>query len=183
MSCDEKHDGHDIEFYQKMRFNKEQTKENVTYLRNNIDKLNEVINNYVEKLNQVKIILENYYNIINNIYKSINTKSRCYNKLCNIKFINNNDFNNEIQKIINEENINNKIIKLLKISEEVSKKNKIDNEENPGRKIKKIESRINYNSMKELLDELIENDWIKSQKVFDTMMKVDRADFLTYKSL
>ena len=31
--------------------------------------------------------------------------------------------------------------------------------------------------MKELLDELIENDWIKSQKVFDTMMKVDRADF------
>ena len=34
-----------------------------------------------------------------------------------------------------------------------------------------------HNSMKDLCAELIEKNWICTQKVYDTMMKVDRADF------
>ena len=37
--------------------------------------------------------------------------------------------------------------------------------------------RPNHNTMKELCTELVNKEWIKSQKVFDVMMEVDRADF------
>ena len=43
MSCDEKHDEHDIEFYQKMRVKKEHLKEYIIELRKNIDQLNILI--------------------------------------------------------------------------------------------------------------------------------------------
>ena len=38
-------------------------------------------------------------------------------------------------------------------------------------------NRIVHSSMKELCQELIQENWIQSQEVLDAMMKVDRADF------
>ena len=34
-----------------------------------------------------------------------------------------------------------------------------------------------HNTMNELCQELIKEKWITSQKVYDSMMEVDRADF------
>ena len=55
ISCDEKHDDHEIEFYQKMRFKKEQIKDNIIDLKTNIDQLNQIINDFIEKLNNIDL--------------------------------------------------------------------------------------------------------------------------------
>ena len=193
MSCDEQHEGHEIEFYQRMKHNKEQIKENAINLKNNIDKLNQVINGYIENLNKVKNFFANYYDIIDNIFKTINSKYRNYNKLYNINFIINNALNKDIQNIMNEPNINNKLLKLLKIYEESEKKlievnkdnninrdkdqNKINEKEFPEKHENRRRGPIIHNSMKELLDELLRDNWVTSQKVYISMMAVDRADF------
>ena len=185
ISCDEKHDDHEIEFYQKMRYKKDQMKDNVSGLKEHIEQFNKIINDCIEKLNKVKNMMGKFYEIIGIIYNTINSKYRNYNKLFNINLINNNEIKNDIQKIINETDINNRIIKILKIYNKTNIKESklnINNDDNH----KLVEKRENFekrdipiihNSMEELCKELVENQWITTQKVYDIMMKIDRIDF------
>ena len=187
ISCDEKHDDHEIEFYQKMRYKKEQIKDNILDLKKNIEKLSQIINDFIEKLNKVKNMMEKFYEINDIIYKTTNSKFRNYYKLFNINFINNNDIKNDIQNIINESDINNKITKILKIYNKVNKsikQSKFDNNNDDEQKLvkkrensKEINKHIIHNSMEELCKEIIEERFIQTQKVYDVMMEIDRADF------
>ena len=165
-----------------MRFKKDQIEDKIKDLKMNIEQLNQIINDFIEKLNKVKNMMEKFYEINDIIYKTTNSKFRNYYKLYNINFINNNDINNDIQNIINESDINNKITKIFNIYSKAIKKSKLDNNSDDEQKLVKIiknykELHFIYNSMKELCNRLVEEQSIISQKVYDVMMKVDRADF------
>jgi ubiquitin-protein ligase len=56
--------------------------------------------------------IDNYYNIINNIYGSFELKKRNYEILNNINEINNNDLYKDLEEIINENKIQNKFYKI-----------------------------------------------------------------------
>ena len=170
MSCDEKHDEHEIKFYQKMRYNKEQLNEIVINTRKNIDKLNKLINEFKEKLEKIKKNMENFYEIIDVIQKTADSKYRNYNKLFNINFIINNNINKDIQNIINENNNNKIITKLLNFFDRRDIKNQINfnkigeqeihHSKNKSlvdsiqeeHKREKMDYRPNHHSMKELCD-------------------------------
>ena len=184
ISCDEKHDDHEIEFYQKMRFKKEQIKDNIIDLKMNIDQLNQIINDFIEKLNKVKNMMEMLYEINDIIYKTTNSKFRNYNKLININFINNNDIKKDIQNIINESDINNKITKIIKIYKKVINPSELDSNISDEPKLvkkrensKEINKYIIHNSMKELCTELVEKKMILTEKIYNIMMEIDRSDF------
>ena len=118
-------------------------------------------------------------------------KYRNYNKLFNINFVINNNFNKVIQNIIDEKDSINKISKILKLSDITKiKKNdsinlkNIDNHQKKNNDIipNKIKDKNNSQSkenksMKDLCDELIKNKEVTSKKVISVMLQVDRADF------
>ena len=189
MSCDEEHENHEIDFYQKIKCNKEQLKHGIINIKNNIEQINNLINEFIQKFNKVKKILEKYYEIIDIIYKTSDSKYRNYNKLFNINSVINNSFNKDIQNIINEKDINNKITKILKICESKKKDSiNIQNKDNNSNKhFEKIPTKTNdknnsqireNKSMKELCDELLRNKEVTSQKVISVMIQIDRADFV-----
>ena len=96
----------------------------------------------------------------------------------------------QIQNIINETDINygNRITNILKFYKEANIKQSklklnINNDDDEYKLVKKTENlekidiRIIHNSMEELCKELVEKQWIQTQKVYDVMMKIDRIDF------
>ena len=191
MNCDEEHENHEIDFFQKIKCNKEQLKNAIINIKNNIEQINNSINDFVQKFNKVKKILEKYNEIIDIIYKTSDSKYRNYNKLFNINFVINNSFNKVIQNIIDEKDSINKISKILKLSDITKiKKNdsinlkNIDNHQKKNNDIipNKIKDKNNSQSkenksMKDLCDELIKNKEVTSKKVISVMLQVDRADF------
>ena len=54
MSCDEEHENHEIDFYQKIKCNKEQLKHGIINIKNNIEQINNLINEFIQKFNKVK---------------------------------------------------------------------------------------------------------------------------------
>ena len=129
MSCDENHDEHDIEFYQKMKYKRDQIKDNISDLRKHIDQLNILINGYIEKFNKVKDILEKYYEIVQKINQTTKSKDRNYNRLFNISLLVKNEVNKDIQNIMNEKDNMKKIEHIIEIYEksENQKTNKDNN--------------------------------------------------------
>jgi protein-L-isoaspartate(D-aspartate) O-methyltransferase len=127
--------------------------------------------------------MEKLYDIFHSIYNTTNTKYRNFSKLSNINCIINNEISNDIQKIINEKEIKNKFEKILKLSwkNTIKIKNKDNNKdemEKSSKIIKKFHDiRPIHNTLKELCNELVQKQWITSQKVYDVMMQVDRKDF------
>ena len=185
IQCEENHDEHDIDYYQRLKHNSDQIEDCIINIDNSIDKINEIINKLIEKLNKVKNIIEKYYDIIQSIYKTTNFKYFNHSILYNINFLFNNEINQDIMNIINEKEIINKIDKILKFHDKFGNQNinKVNSKEDTKAKIiKKTKNILKdyrpvHKSMKGLCQELINKDWITSQKVFDVMMKVDRADF------
>ena len=75
------------------------------------------INNYIiDKLNQVKTKMGNYYKIIYNIIKNYNKEKINYEILTNIENINKNkEIINDMDNIMNDTNLNNKLNKIIEI--------------------------------------------------------------------
>ena len=61
IQCEENHDEHDIDYYQRLKHNNDQIEDCIINIDNSIDKINEIINKLIEKLNKVKNIIEKYY--------------------------------------------------------------------------------------------------------------------------
>jgi len=90
-------------------------------------------------LNYVLENIDNYYNIINNIYGSFELKKRNYEILNNINEINNDGLYKDLEEIINENKIQNKFYKINIIY------NKMKNDLQ-----KNLESNFNFNLFKEI---------------------------------
>ena len=84
-------------------------------LRNNIDKFEQEVNLIIEKLQIVKEKMETFYNINYTIFKNYETKNKNYHVLQNYNKISQNIQQNNIENIINDENIANKIIGIIDI--------------------------------------------------------------------
>lgn len=81
-------------------------------LRNYIDYMKEKINNIINICNNIIKNYEILYNIRKDIFDNINKKFRNIQKLKNQQFINN-DINYNIESIINTNNIDNQISRII----------------------------------------------------------------------
>ena len=129
-NCEEEHDNHDIITYGKIIKDKNKIIDNNTLLRNDINIFNNIIKDFINKLNIVIKNFEVYLNINKNIIDNINNKNRNYELLFNIMNINNNNIHNDIKKIINEKNISiqfNNTMNIYKLMTLKNKNNEINN--------------------------------------------------------
>ena len=113
IACENYHLNHDLILFGKLIPKKEDLNDKVKELNNKVKKFKEEINELKNILNYVIENVDNYYNIINNIYSSFELKKRNYEILSNINEMNNNDKYLDFQEIINENNIVNKFYKII----------------------------------------------------------------------
>jgi len=108
-------------------------------LQTKINKFKDEVKKIKKILNYVLENLDNYYNIINNIYSSFELKKRNYEILNNINEINSDDLYKDLEEIINENKIQNKFYKINIIY------NKMKNDLQ-----KNLEGNFNFNLLKEI---------------------------------
>ena len=99
--CDDEHDNHNRISLSEIKPNINEINSNLLKMKNEIDIFNKDINDIINKLNELKDIMNIYYEINNNILKNYEKKNRNYQILQNIKQINN---NNKIYKTMNDIN-------------------------------------------------------------------------------
>jgi len=106
--CEIEHKNHNYYSLSKLIINKEN---NINELRIKIDNLKKEINDIINKFNKIINNLEIYYDINNNITNNYNIKNKNYEILMNLNNIykNNELIIKDINQIINEKNIENKI--------------------------------------------------------------------------
>ena len=112
IECECNHSKHNIIYFGKILPNKDNLNNILNELRNNIDKLKSELVNIIERMNLLIINVDNYYKLVKDIYDSLKIKKKNYEILFNIYNTNNNEFINDIQNIINDNNIQNKLIKI-----------------------------------------------------------------------
>ena len=117
---------HKLQNYVKILPNMKKAKTNLEELRNKIDEFEEVLDNLISKLNRVKDIIENYYEINTNIFDSLNNKCINYEILYSFNKINESEIFNDINIVIKSKD-NNEIFK--KINEIYNKMTNKFNEE------------------------------------------------------
>ena len=123
--CEQNHNKHNINSYGKLIPDENKMENILKQLEEIKIKLNNDINNIIEKLNKVKDNYEHYYNINKNIINNFNKEKINYEILYNINNINNNDIIKDINNIINDKSIENKFNKLINIYNKMYNINKI----------------------------------------------------------
>jgi len=113
--CEKEHKNHNNISYSDIIPNEDKIIETLNELKKSIDIFNKNIEEIINKLKKVKENFEIYYNINKNIINNYLIKNRNYEILQNINEIKNNNICEEINKINNDENINNKIINIINI--------------------------------------------------------------------
>ena len=114
----EKHGSHIVKSFNQMDNNDDKNKINkkIKKFREKIDNMKMIINNIINICNKVIDSYEIFYNINKDIYDNINIKYRNIQKLKNQEFINNEiEIDNELDSIIKEKNIESQFSKILKI--------------------------------------------------------------------
>ena len=154
--CEQEHDkNHDFVYLNKLIPNKEN---NINKLRSKIDNLKNEIKGIINKLQKIMDNMEIYYNINNNIINNYDKKYKNYEKLINIKNIDN--YNKiiikDIDEIINENKIENKIKNLYNIYDKMITKDKCFQEK------KAINSNIVYQKKEKSNDNSKKNDYEKT---------------------
>ena len=128
--CSEKHDGHEIIFYQKIIPKKEEKIKEMEKLKLKIDDMTNIINNIINTYNKVIENIEIYYNIEMDILNNYNINHLNYEILQNINDIDMNKLNEDIDKIINDDNLyKNKIYEIYKQMEKLEKEENKKEEE------------------------------------------------------
>ena len=89
-----------------------------------VNQLNKSIEDIVEKLNNLKENINNFYRIYTDIIQNVDNKNRNYELLNNIFEIANNDVIKNIKTIFEEKNIKNKFNLILEISDKIEIPNK-----------------------------------------------------------
>jgi ubiquitin-conjugating enzyme E2 D/E len=112
IECGSIHSTHNIIYFGKIFPNKDNLNNVLNEMKNNIDKFKSELNNVINRINYVIDIADNYYKLVKGIYDSLKIEKKNYEITFNINNINNNDFMNDIQNIINDNHIQNKLIKV-----------------------------------------------------------------------
>ena len=106
MLCEKDHINHEIIYYGKIMPDKNDIKNKMNELRQNLNKFNDYIKDVIKKLNIVMKNMEKYYQIYNDILINMEKRNRNYEILHNIIEFNNNDIIKDLNQIIKEENKN-----------------------------------------------------------------------------
>ena len=112
IECGSMHSTHNIIYFGKILPNKDILNNVLNEMKNNIDKFKSELNNIINRFNYVIDIADNYYKLVKGIYDSLKIKKKNYEIMYNINNINNDDFIKDIQNIINDNHIHNKLIKV-----------------------------------------------------------------------
>ena len=124
MFCENLHNNHELIYFGRILPNIDNLKEKMNKLRNKIDTFNNNINNLIKKINKISKEaldnLERYYTIYNNFINNVDFKKRKnYESINNIKeFTSNDKIIIDIDKIINDSNINCKIMNIINLNNE-----------------------------------------------------------------
>ena len=125
--------------------NKKKINEEIIELRKKIDKIKNFITDIIEKLNKIMEKMDIFYQINYDILNNNKFQNKNYQILQNINEISNNIEMSNIDKIINEENIGNKISELLKVYDKMVNKEEnhdiIHKKNSPKNKIHKNEKK------------------------------------------
>jgi len=131
LSCVNEHDNHDLVPFSALILNKNKLKQQNENLKKDIDKFKNLVNDIKNKLDKVSENLDIYFDINTILTNNSNKSYRNYEELVSLKEINNNNtIQTDINKIINDNNINNQIIGILDMYKKMQKGEEINNQNN-----------------------------------------------------
>ena len=159
MFCEDEHGNHQKIKFQLIHPDINKIKKELEDLRNNIDKFEQEVNLIIEKLQKVKEKMEAFYNINYTIFKNCEIKYKNYHVLQNLNKISQNIQQNNIEKIINEENIANKIIGIIDIYNKMTTKDENHGSKNTAEaKEKKEDPKIKNDTEKSIQTKKLKKD-------------------------
>jgi len=126
MLCESLHNNHQILYFGKILPNINDLKNKKNELRKIIDRFDDDIQNIIKRFNKVKENLEIFYKIVDDIINNIDIRNRNYELISNLTKIYNNDIIKDLEKIVNENNINDKINNILDIYKKMTSKGDSD---------------------------------------------------------
>ena len=147
--CETEHEpDHEIIYYKEIITNKNCLKLNE--FKEKVDLLNNEIREIINKLNTVIKNYEIYYGISEQILDGYDLKNRNYQSLKNVSNITsyNNYITKDIDRILKEKNINNKLKNIMVIYDKMTNKNYVSNVKNLEDSDKEININISINKMK-----------------------------------
>ena len=119
-SCDDEHQGHNAISLLDLKPNLTEVNNMLAELKKEIDYFNNQIKDIVNKLNELIKAMNTYYEINKDLINNYEMKKRNYQILQNIKEIDNKEILNSIKKINAMNNITNKIINIIELSNQIN---------------------------------------------------------------
>ena len=152
IQCQIEHDNnHKIISYMEILPNINNIKNKIKELRDIIDRFNNNIDDIINIFKNIKMNLEKYYIINNNIMNNYNVRNRNYEIFKNLNNINNNKIMNDLKDIINEKNIINKFNKIYNLNDKIKNNEiNINEEEKKDEEIKIKNNEIKVNEIETL---------------------------------
>ena len=163
MKCENEHSDHEIIYFGRIMPNEKDLKSKINEWKNNIDKFNRNIKDIIEILNNVMSNINKYFNLLISIINNIETNYRNFEVLYNINEMSNSEIMEEINKINEDYNINNKFANILNIFnkiifENIENINKLNTNNNYQDEIKIIYKITNSNQIKIFGKKFVENN-------------------------
>ena len=124
--CKKAHENHEIKDYGDILPAIDETKKRIIDLENSIKQLNANIDYIINRFAFFKENMNNFLQIYKNIMKNVEKPNRSYEMLNNMYKINNNDVMKDIKRIVEENNLKNKINMIYDI---IDKEENFDNNE------------------------------------------------------
>ena len=167
----EDHEEHESIFFGELKPNIKEKKEILKEVKSVIDEINRQINEIIEQLIEFSTIINKYYDINKGIIDNYDVKKRNYQKLENIKEIdNNNIIFKKLKQINDEKDIKSKIIDIINLYKKINDNNIIY----------EINNNINVENNLELLKSQINN--IKSDNLSVDNNKITKSNNIQIKN-
>ena len=174
IQCKLKHDkNHEIINFENIYPNIDEIKVDLNEFKNRIDNLNKDINDIIKMLNTVKEVMDICYKIYYDLIYNFKIQKKNYHILKNINCIKNNiNIINDIDKIIKENNRNNKIKNILNLYNKIKNKEEFINNNDNSNKMNnnkefsnnEIILRYNINDAKDNKIKIFGKDFVNNNK-------------------
>ena len=141
MSCEKSHNNHNIIYFGRIMPDLNEVNKSIKKFEEYIEVLKKNIEEIKNKLNEIVINVENFYNMNLEVINIYNMKKRNYELITNVKDIINNSLIKNLEIIINENNISKKFNYIIEIDNKLAKQKIIKNKSAPLYKSKTLSSK------------------------------------------
>jgi len=142
MSCEKSHNNHNIIYFGRIMPDLNEVNKSIKKFEEYIEVLKKNIEEIKNKLNEIVINVENFYNMNLEVINIYNMKKRNYELITNVKDIINNSLIKDLEIIINENNISKKFNYIIEIDNKLAKQKIIKNKLAPIYKSKTLSSKV-----------------------------------------